>query len=247
MRRLPLACVLAVLVASATLLADTTVLTDTFTEGANTALTSHTPDSGAPGAYTLNDDTSGGSAALRVRADLDLVDTAANATDSRVSYYITPTVALGSADYYVQFTLVNQQDGGADDFTAILLRRTAVDTYYLCGWYASGTSNDSYLAKVVGGTYSQIANTDVNFVDGSVVKCGMVGTTLTLYKDGASVLSQSDSEISATGAAGVLCGRIRTGATTDDCSTSLQIDNLTVVDTTAAGGAPTLSLLGVGK
>jgi hypothetical protein len=233
MRRL-LACLVALALSTAVLWADTTVVTDTFTEAANTALASHVPDSGAPGAWA-NDEDTGAGAAFRVNGALDLVDTAASGLNGRVSYTVTPTIALSGADYYAELTLTNAQDSSADDLTGIRLRRTAATTYYIGAWYASATVNDCYIAKVITGTWTQLANADCGFVDASVVKFGVSGDTLTLYKDGASVLTVAGgSAITATGAAGLLCGNVRVAG--DDCTTTLQFDNFSVVDTTVAAG-----------
>jgi hypothetical protein len=223
---------------------DTTVFTDTFTCGANENLVGgHTPDSGAPGAWNLNEDTTAGASVARCEATVDFATFNAISASARVSYHITPTIALGGADYFAQVTLANSADSSGDDFVWLMLRRTAADTYYGAGWYANV---NCYIFKVVGATYSQIAtNASCGFVDASVVKFGAVGTALTLYRDGSSVLTTTDAEITATGAAGWGMGNIRAG--TDDVTTTLQLNDFSVVDTPAATGGSSMSLLGVGK
>lgn len=108
----------------------------------------------------------------------------------------------------------------------------AADTYYGAGWYSASknkNADDSYIFKVIGGKYTQLASGKCQFDDGSIVRFGVVGDTLTLYKDGAKVLSaEGGNAISAIGAGGFGAGNIRVA--TDNYTAGQSIDNFDIVE-----------------
>jgi len=151
----------------------------------------------------------------------------------RQSFYATPNPALSSPDYYVQFLVPEAAKSSDNNFTWVMLRRTAADTYYGGGWYSvpqKGTPDKIFIFKVIAGTYTQLASGKGDIVDGSIVRFGAVGDTLTLYKDGEKVLSaQGGNAITAIGAGGFGAGNIRRP---NDVHTGGQaIDNFDIVET----------------
>ena len=227
-----------------------TVFSDTFTglPGESGTLPGHTPDLGT--GWVLNEDSSRGTTVLwQVYSTCHkAAPTSARSMDFhnprpggekwkdpysvRVSYYATPNPALSSADYHVQFLLREAAKGSSNLFTWAMLRRTAADTYYGAGWYSvtkAKDADDSYIFKVIGGKYMQLASGKGKFDDGSIVKFGVVGDTLTLYKDGAKILSaEGGNAISAIGAGGFGAGNIRVA--TDAYSAGQSIDNFDIVE-----------------
>lgn len=230
-----------------TLVADTTVFDDPFEETTNTTLASHVPDTVGTG-WTLNEDTSATLSLFTVFQATDRVQSIALTNSVHVSYITVPNPALDGADYYVQFTLTVKSSASDDDPVFLMLRRTAADTYYALLWYSDVVANDCYIGIVNAGTWTQIANADCNFVDGSVVKFGITGSgTLTGYKDGVSAISGTNGTIASAGAGGFGCGNIR--ISTDDCSNGWAVDNFSQVDTveSAPSTARGLTTLGVGE
>lgn len=212
--------------------ADTTVFSDTCTEGgADVVLTSRTPDVGT--SWTENERTTAAAVGY-CESSTDVISSTAAENSVRFSYYATPSPALGSANYYVQWTQINDA-GTSDDFVWLMLRRTGAGTYYGAGWYPAGQTNDCYIFKVVATVYSQIANGDCNFADTNVIRFGAASTTLTLYKDGVQQIQGTDSDIASAGAGGFGMGNIR--AVNDDIVAS-EWDDFLIVDQTAAAGVP---------
>ena len=229
-----------------------TVFSDTFTNLGKESgkLWDHTPDLGT--SWALNEDSSGGTTVLfqvystchkAAPPDANSVNHNSPRPDGtkwqnpyacRVSYYATPNPALSSADYYVQFLILEAAKGSSGLFTWAMLRRTAADTYYGAGWYTvtkkPADADKVFIFKVIGGKYTQLASGKDVFDDGSIAKFEAVGDTLTLYKDGTKVLSVAGGNaITAIGAGGFGAGNIRNPK--DSYSAGQSIDNFDIVET----------------
>lgn len=243
---------LAFLLGSVTLLADSTVFSHNFTVGANTVLSSTTPDTGT--SWTLNASSAG--AVLSAVDSTDRVEETTGGDSQSVSYYATESPAFDGADVAVQVTYAAALPS-ADDTDWIILRRTGVDTFYAAFWYSAAVSTDTYILKNLAGTVTVIDSGDCAWAAADVVKFTATGTTTTTLEVlrngspcGTTVTgTDSSSPITSAGRCGLGAGALRSGVTTDDV-VGVALDNFSCIDITeaGAGGSPfRLLLMGVGE
>jgi hypothetical protein len=218
---------------------------DTFTEPCELCTielaSGHVPDQGRR--WVLNEDTSNGVALWKNAGYRDWLSPMGNPTGARVSYY-ADAGASHSADYALQFQLDNAAKGSPRSFVWVMLRRTSFNTFYGGGWYHKTVSGDCYIFKVVNGAYTQLANDDCNFDGdngtGDQVRFEAVRNVLTLYRNGAPVLSASDSTITSPGYGGLGAGNIRPSAPDDRVDSGFAVDDLVIFETPVAGVSPSL-------
>lgn len=122
-------------------------------------------------------------------------------------------------DQYSQFTIVTLTGTGAEAGPGPALRiASAARTYYR--FVADATASPStncWIAKFDGGTYGLLASGSASgtWSTNDVMKAEVNGSTLTLYKNGVSVLTTTDAVITA-GSAGVCYSSTLTAVTMDN-------------------------------
>lgn len=202
----------------------TTVFSDTCTDVDATQLQSHAPETGT--GYTR---LHGTQAALDCVITSNQINPESDADDGVI---YTCDATYDSADYYFQWTLVALSTTAARSAIG-LVRVQDVENMYAVYLRAGG--NASSLYKKVAGTWSALGSGFTAPANGSVCKLEIIGTALKFYDDGVEIASASDSDIAATGKAGLAFGG---GAelitSTDDAHSTNIFDTLTVVTT----GAP---------
>lgn len=193
-----------------------TKVSDTFTDTANTNLTSHTGETGA----TWTKNTLGAANQPKI-SNANRLKGVSTGTENW--YYASgiPT----SADYSVECT-VYAQDNSQDDVGIIgRMSTTTLDGYYLRLSFQFG--NGVELFKCVAGVFTQLGATFVsNLAPGNSaqLKLDMSGSTITAFLNGTNVISVTDTTFASAGRAGVrFCH-----ADTD--TTGFHLDNFTVVD-----------------
>lgn len=209
-----------------------TVANDTFTEASDVTLASH---SGELGGW-VQDGLSGSTA--KVVASTDKVAGDSGTATSHYRNTATPSVA----DYYVQATLALSTQASTAR-AGLVIRQTEDDCYFvqMAGEDSLGSTQYVKLFKLIGpSTVTQLGSTyNLSYTYGSqsnVFKLDATGSTLTVYIDGVSRISATDSTLSAAGAGGL---RVRSNGT---------IDNFSIVDTssgnTVAPSSGTVSYTG---
>jgi hypothetical protein len=197
-------------------------LNDTFTEGSDTALASHTADSGGAWAQHPNFTTN----TMTVVASEDRVK--GNSTSGTAFYYNNETP--GSAEYDVEATFRVTTAGDSQSHPGLLARlATGASTFYQMYYAGDGTPGPVQLQKVVAGVATTLAtaaftpatNTDYQF------KLEIRDAAKKVYIDGVEVISSADNAITDAGFVGI---RSRANG---------RIDNLTATDTT--GGTDTVT------
>lgn len=211
-----------------------TVVNDTFTESSNTALTSHTPDTGTGWTQIYNNMTSG---YAQVNATTDYCEPTANENNKGLAYASSPdpasaeydvTVVMGTAHpaaetYTKPFGVFGRHDGTADD------------RYILQVLPDSHTQNAYQLYKVDGGVETQLASVDGTTVAGDEFKLEVRNASKKVYKNGSEILSSTDNVLTAAGKVGIAWGSWCPGGAhvdVDSRFTSYKVE--TVVTTVSA-------------
>ncbi|MCK4553441.1 LamG domain-containing protein, partial [Candidatus Parcubacteria bacterium] len=202
-------------------------VSDTFTEASDTALESHTPDTGT--GYTEVIDT--GTCALWIYTSVDrLSGSASNSFGSCFSgqgSLCSEDTALSSANYEVS---VLQQDGDTgDDTNTIACRIQDVNNMYAVRF--NEDASDLYKRTTANG-WETIDTSGGGIADGSTVKLICDGTSISVEDDDVEILSATDSSHAAAGKAGIGMGTVMVAG--DDCS-SQDLDNFTVNTLPASG------------
>lgn len=186
---------------------------DSFTGTSGTLLDAHTPNVGTSWTKLINVGT----------GDIGL---SSNTADSNVAGYAadegglyTADATYASADYSVSVTVVFGDNG--DDPNILACRIQDADNMYAV-WF---NNDESRLYKRVTGTWTQVGSSGAGVADTSVVRLSIIGTTLSFMDDGVTILSETVTDHSAAGKAGLGFGAVI--VSTDD-SSSMQLDNFTV-------------------
>jgi hypothetical protein len=220
----------------------TVVFEDQFDEagGADVAWTSHTPNTGTVGAEF--DDTF--TTFVEVESTTDDLRPDASVDSNRLAHAATPSVALGSGDYDVEFTLNAVSSG--DDAVYMFARAVDNSNYYAAVVRAqSANGQDLVIMKKVAGVVSTLGTPyDGTMSIADVIKFELRGTTLKIYQGASERVSATDSAFSSAGLVGVGWGNVF--ISTDDPATVQRIDNFTITDQTSAGGTTPRSLLLMG-
>lgn len=209
---------------------------DNFTEGADTALTNHDPDTGAGVGDWSEAEDSAGTEVIQVDSATDSVEPSNSTTSARVIMVMTPDSALGSADYDVSVTLNAFTTGQADaDPLGVVARWQSAGNYYVAG--LATLSNDRlFMGKRVANTYTSLAENSTPTVSaGAVLKFTLRTDTLRLYLNGSQVLCAVDAAHSSTGQAGMAWGNV-SDFTAADVNVSNRLDVFTLDDATGDGG-----------
>lgn len=209
----------------------TTFFSDTFTEAADLTLASHVPNVGTSWTKLW----AGGDVSTVVWnciASTGYLNSVGLSNNSGVIY--TADVAYPSADYYLQWTAVAQSTIATRPLY-YFVRIQDVDNMY--GVRIVASAGGVQLYKKVSGTWSTLGSAVAGPANGSVLKLEIIGSTLTLYDDGVSIATATDSDITGAGKAGFGSGGGPELVTTsDDHPGSLTIDNLSIVNLGSGGG-----------
>jgi hypothetical protein len=215
----------------------TQVFLDTFTAANGTDITSRTPDSGAPAAWTEVEDPLNEATGATVTTNSARPPATLTFSNNRYLMQATPTTALGSADYTVEATIASLPGTGAgavDDLTFIFGRRTDNSNYYFAGYY-QGTANTINLWKRVAGTASLLGSAAYSPVVNDNIRLSMIGSTIKVQVNDVDLVSVTDGSLGSTGAGGMGWGNAATSAS-DDINSSARWDNFIIMDHTSAGG-----------
>jgi hypothetical protein len=241
---------------SVVVLASTTVGQDTFTEGSNTALPLHTPDTGTswteahdPGGATITVSTGG------------YVAASGGANTNHNIHTITPNPAFSSADYDVSITVTQLLTGNTDKDPFLLIGRYADSSNYYAFGVDGDTSKTYALFEKVGGTVTVHATAAITMAANDVLKFSLRGDTLKVYQNGGQLACAVDASLSAAGSAGLGWGNASGatwGSNLADVNVGWRLDSFLLDDFTGEGGddncaagspsgAPRLLLMGVGR
>lgn len=208
----------------------TVIFDDPLTDTNGTKLYNHTPNTTGTGWTQLSSPTNPAD-------ELEIQSNTATpgGSGASVGELVRVDDAASSADYDMEFDLVNDDPSG-DDPICLAGRVTASNNYYL-GYIESGTGYR--IMKNVTGTRTLITSaTGTNYGAPSTLTFECRDALKDLKLGGTSELSTSDNAITATGFGGVGTGNI-TEDTGDDISTTWEFDNFTVTDQTVVGGGGT--------
>lgn len=113
--------------------------------------------------------------------------------------------AIWNADTFPndQWSQITAESNTTGDYEGVILRANSSGsmTYYGCRGNASGGGSVE-IYKEISGTYTSLITHATTFGTGSVLKCTVVGTTITLYVNGTQVTQTTDSSITS-GSAGI--------------------------------------------
>ncbi len=194
--------------------------TDTFTEGSNTVLTSHTPDSG--GTWTGLLDTTAGASVPTVFSATGVLSPSANSNSNRVASTVSWTPA--TADYDV--TMVADGVSAGDDAFWIIARCTDASNFYAAVFYGGATT--CYIIEVVAGVVADLTSGAATIANGDSLKFELIGTALKVYQNAVQILSVTDASLASAGKVGIGFGNIRTAL--DDVNTSVDITSFVLTD-----------------
>lgn len=243
----------AALVAALTVALQAATYTDAFTEGSTIDLTAHTatPSAGTWAEIADSFDT----------LDLQAQSSDVVSTETRGNHQTVNIVSWtpAGAEYDVSLTVVQASTSGALTDTFCILARVTpgavssdtgtadVDDTYYYACHVSDTT-DMRIGKVVAGSATNLASAACGIVATDVITFVVRDASKKVQVDGVdcSGATTSDNAIAAAGNVGLACGSILNGG--DDCHSSTDYDDFTLVDV-AGGGSPTRrrrNLLGVG-
>lgn len=209
----------------------TTIFQDSFTEGSDTALSSHTPDVGTSWSLVWQ---TGASSKATVIASTDRCRTDATVANSGVMYSADATYS--TADYEVS-AVISAGWTGTNKLYLIVRMQDQENMYALR--IGTGASN-TRMYKKVAGTWSAIGSFMTDPSIGDTVKIRVSGTTLTWYINGTLKDTQTASDHSAAGKAGIaMGGGAELAAATDDLLNTSAIDDFLVKDLVNGPNAPT--------
>ena len=217
------------------------IFNDTFTEGSNTALASHTPDTGTSWTETFS--TSAGVRVLQVEAGADVIRCSGNSGDFGLIY--TADVSYPSANYEVQATFLTTFDTLTPIY--ILARIQDVENMIALRLVLSSGGSNAQLYKKIAGTWSTVGSA-VTIADGSVVLLSVNGSAVKVYDDAVEVISEtiSDAEVAAAGKAGLgHGGGAELPISTDNTRSTSMIDSFSVNDL-GSGATAVKDMIGSG-
>jgi hypothetical protein len=213
------------------------VIYDTFTEASNTALTSHTPDTGT--SWTEEYNTSG-STIIRVNGANDQAE--ATVYEANVGIIVIANPGTSNADVDVEVTLNAIKTSGGNDIY-LLARYQDTSNFYALRLQPDTQSNYAELLVVSGGAYTSIVTATPGLAASDVWKLELRGTTIKGYRDSGAgyveVLSGTNSDISAAGEGGLAWGDV--GPVGGSISADWKLDNFTVTEGVSAADAIAIS------
>lgn len=212
---------------------DTPIFSDTFTGTSGTDLINHTPDTGT--SWAEAEDTCTGS---NWEITSNKARVAVGGSDCRILETATP--ASTTADMAADFAFIQGPTDalGAEDALGLLIRYADTSNYYACAIF--GDTSSPYATSIfkrVSGTSTTLISGTTAYVANDIIRCEAIGTSIKMYRNGAEILSTTDSGLSAAGKGGVFEGNAQTA--TDDVRNVWHIDDFHVYEITTAGNRGT--------
>jgi len=200
------------------------IVEDDFTEASNTLLKNHVPTPTGT-AWTLDSSTGIAEGNVLSTNQLSFIQ---DYNDYGINL-VTPAPEV--ADYNVSVDVTTAAT--SDDRAILFARYTDDNNNYHFGFTTSAT--ECRLWKVVSGTRTQIAYTGLQgIVNGDTVTLEVDGTSINVYRNGVSLLSATDSSLTAAGQGGIGCGDYK-GDGGEDCRNTWRLDNFIISQTPQAG------------
>jgi hypothetical protein len=196
------------------------IFQDTFTTGSNVDLASHTPDVGTSWTKLW------GSNALEGLNAVAATGRATGTLGASQGAIYTANATYPSADYSVEATYIAALTG--DDTAYLLARCTDQENFYAV-YLMAGTGN-TRIYKKVAGTFTALGSGFNGPAANDVIKLEVIGSNIKVYYNGVQQQAVTDSDLTATGKAGLAIG----GAAelinpTDDIGTT-ELDSFVVTD-----------------
>jgi len=120
--------------------------------------------------------------------------------------------------------------GGAREFSALIRMTNPASSFsgYTCQARIPGSASTARIRRIDAGAVSTLANDDgsITWADGDILTCSVTGSTITLKRNGATVISWSDTTY-ATGRGGIQI-------LDDPADNYTHIDSFTITDTAAS-------------
>ena len=178
-------------------------VSDTFTESTDTAITSHSPDTGT--GWTEVYDNSLATTDANVDATLDIVD--AGSDENLVGQAYTAQPAPSGVEQALSFTLTAVDTTTGRKPVGVFARRTDNDNFYLIQIYPDTAPEDSIqLFKHVGGVSTFLDLVDPTISIGDTFKLEVTDAAKKVYHNGSEVLSSTDNALTAAGTWGLYFG-----------------------------------------
>jgi len=213
-----------------------TVFTDTFTEGSNTDLSAHTPDSGGTWSVLVNTTSTGPTGdALGVLASTDVATGLVGEGSTNIIYTVSWTPA--GADYDVTGD-VSALRNSANSNMAVLGRIADADNYYAAVINDDNANPDLRILAMVGGSLSTPASANLGTTAPATILFSLRSATsrqeIFLNGSGTAALSADDTNLTAAGLVGI--GQGNFGATGTHEVASASITRITLDDSASSGG-----------
>jgi len=221
-----------------------TVFSDNFTEASNTALTSHTPS--PTGTSWVEVAKVGTTINWQVYA-ADYVAGIGGNTAEGQSCKSQPDPS--SSAYDVQWTVQLVDTTSGTQRRRLLGRMADSSNYYAAGLLPTAhASNTDELFKIVADAKTQLATVDTAWANNDTHMLRMRDAAKEVFRNGSSILSNSDNALTATGSAGIGLGNIGTNDTGNGNSNAFRFDDYLVDEATVSTSVINIhrTLLGVG-
>lgn len=217
------------------------VFVDQFTESVNTALPSHTPNTGT--GWTEIIDTNG-ARDCRAQASTDDAQPSSTLDNHSLACIATPSPALSNQNYDVSAKVSSLSSGFLTRPLHLIFGQVDANDLCFVTLYPDAVSTDVYVSKMVAGTVSTLTSgsTDANFVNGDILTIEARGSGYTIKKGITAILSGlSDTDCDNGNGTGLAWGALRVA--TDDGG-SMAWDDFTVTQIGAAQSniPPTIQL-----
>ena len=183
------------------------IVSDTFTEGSDTTLASHTPDTGT--GWTK--ECASGSIVLDVIASSDTVKADQDGFASNVCYTAQPDPTDAEYDVQATFSVIATDTDSPSGFCA---RLTDESSNYNAMMYMASVNPDALISKRISGVPAERGTADVGDGAGTVFKCEVRDAAKKWLAGATERISTTDNVITATGRAGLVYGNVHLG--TDD-------------------------------
>lgn len=173
---------------------------DTFTEASNTALTSHTPDTGTGWTEVFNDSASS-IAQVYGTGDYVAITTGEGGVGIACSAEPDPDTAAYVIEAKELATVISTRNAG------LFARRTDNSNYYvfqILGY--DDTPNDRKIFKRVSGSFVELAATDEGDAAGQFFQFIITDSKKSVRQDGREILSTSDNALTSKGDCGLAWG-----------------------------------------
>ena len=202
----------------------TVIFSDAMTEGADTILTSHTPDTGTAWVESVNT-TTASNAYVFAATDTAGID----ASENSKAVIMTVTPAPSGVNYDVELDVAALYSGaGTDDPMFVIGRYVDSSNFYAIQIKKNAINPNIELYKYVAGTATSLGTYNVNLTATDTLKLEIRDATKKVYINDVEQISSVDNALTAAGTAGWGVGSLING--TDDLKNQWQIDNFIVTE-----------------